>query len=151
MHCLFIAKTAFRKLKPWFILWSFFLLRLLFIYINLPVAISGLVGAYSYLLNVFDKLQKVWYEGITWRYGCQTYLSCFSWTLGSPWKCGLPKSFLRQYFGKCSSELKEMVSLSYSHVKSTPNFNRFFDFSFTICRCYKNVFVNNFFSHTAWL
>ena len=33
-----IAKSASKKLEPWFILWSFFLLRLLFISINLLYA-----------------------------------------------------------------------------------------------------------------
>ena len=45
-----IAKTASKKIRPWFVLWSFLLLRLLYIFINLSyahvwntVVISGLV------------------------------------------------------------------------------------------------------------
>ena len=57
-----ISKTASTptKLETWFVLWSFFLLRLLFISMNLPHGLAR-PGAPSCNLNVLDKLQKqVW-------------------------------------------------------------------------------------------
>ena len=49
------------------------------------------------------------------------------------------------YFGRCSSELAEMVSLPYSWGRSSFYSDRLNDFSVTIPRCYKDVFVNSFF------
>ena len=94
-----LLKLPPRKLEPWFVLWSFFLLRLLCISINLiyghkwnTVAMSGLV-----LLVV--------------------------------------------------TELAQLVSLPYSQHKSTCYSDRSHDFTVTILRCYKNVYVTLLFSH----
>ena len=51
----------------------------------------------------------------------------------------------RYYFGRCSSELAELVPLPYFGVRSTCYSHSLHDFSFTIHRCYKNVYVNSFF------
>ena len=51
----------------------------------------------------------------------------------------------------CSSELAELVPLPYSRGRSTPYSDRLHDFSVTIPRCYKDVYVNSFFRHTARL
>ena len=59
--------------------------------------------------------------------------------------------FYRYYFGRCSSELAILVPLSDSRGKSTLPSGRLHDFSVTIPRCYKNVFVNSFFPCTARL
>ena len=59
--------------------------------------------------------------------------------------------FYRYYFGRCSSELAQLVSLPYSRGRSTPYSDRSHDFSVTIPRCYKGVFVNSFFPRTAKL
>ena len=59
--------------------------------------------------------------------------------------------FYRYYFGKCSSELAELVPLSYSRGKFTCYSDRLHDFSVTIVRCYKDVYVNRFFLCTARL
>ena len=59
-----LLKLPQRKLEPWFVLWSFFLLRLLCISINLPcshawntvfIIWAGATGCY---LESLDKLQK---------------------------------------------------------------------------------------------
>ena len=51
--------------------------------------------------------------------------------------------FYRYYFGKCSSELAQLVPLPYSSVlvplPSTRYSDRLHDFSVTIPRCYKDV------------
>ena len=59
--------------------------------------------------------------------------------------------FYRYYFGRCSSELAQLVPLPYSRGRSTRYSDRLHDFSVTIPRCYKNVYVNSFFPHTARL
>ena len=51
--------------------------------------------------------------------------------------------FYRYYFGRCSSELAQLVPLPYSRGRSTRYSNRLHDFSVTIRRCYKDVYVNN--------
>ena len=57
--------------------------------------------------------------------------------------------FYRYYFGRCSSELAEVVPLSYSRGRSTRYSDRLHDFFVTIPRYYKEVYVNRFFPHTA--
>ena len=57
----------------------------------------------------------------------------------------------RYYFGRCSSELAQLVSLPYSRGRSTLYSDRLHDFSVTIPRCYKDVYVNSFFPCTARL
>ena len=52
--------------------------------------------------------------------------------------------FYRYYFGICSSELVQLVPLPYSPLPSVLH-----DFSVTIPRCYKGVYVNSFFPRTA--
>ena len=59
--------------------------------------------------------------------------------------------FYRYYFGRCSSELAQLVPLPYSRGRSTRYFNRLHDFFVTIPRCYKDVYVNSFFPRTARL
>ena len=59
--------------------------------------------------------------------------------------------FYRYYFGRCSSELAQLVPLPFSRGRSTGYSDRLHDFSVTIPRCYKGVYVNSFFSHIARL
>ena len=56
--------------------------------------------------------------------------------------------FYRYYFGRCSSELAQLVPVPYSRGRSTRYFDRLHDFSVTIPRCYKDVYVNSFFPRT---
>ena len=59
--------------------------------------------------------------------------------------------FYRYYFGRCSSELAQLVPLPYSRGRSTRYSDRLHDFSVTMPRCYKDVYVNCFFPRTARL
>ena len=59
--------------------------------------------------------------------------------------------FYRYYFGRCSSELAQLVPLLYSRERSTCYSDRLHDFSVIIRRCYKDVYVNSFFPCTARL
>ena len=78
-----------KKMEPWFVLWSFFLLRLLCSSINLPYAMHGILlsdvwaGAPSCYLELLDKLQK-W----IWR---TVHHSLIPWL---KMKCSQLKSFL---------------------------------------------------------
>ena len=47
--------------------------------------------------------------------------------------------FYRYYFGRCSSELAQLVPLPFSRGRSTRYFDRLHDFSVTIPRFYKDV------------
>ena len=59
--------------------------------------------------------------------------------------------FYRYYFGRCSSELAQLFPLPFSRGRSTRYSDRLHDFSVTIPRCYKGVYVNSFFPRTARL
>ena len=59
--------------------------------------------------------------------------------------------FYRYYFGRCSSELTQLVPHPFSCGKCTCYSDRLHDFSVTIPRCYKDVYVNSFFPCTARL
>ena len=59
--------------------------------------------------------------------------------------------FKKYFFGRCSSELAQLVLLPYFWKRSTDYSDRLHDFSVTIPRCYKDVFVNSFFPRTARL
>ena len=59
--------------------------------------------------------------------------------------------FYRYYFGRCSSELAQLVPLPFSQGRFTRYSDRLHDFSVTIPRCYKDVYVNSFFPRTAKL
>ena len=93
-----------------------------------------------------------WISCRTYMQDCGSFLFCFSWTivnhLGSSSTLSL---FYRYYFGRCSSELAQLVLLPYSQGRSSHYSDRLHDFSFTILRCYKNVYVNSFFPRTARL
>ena len=59
--------------------------------------------------------------------------------------------FYRYNFGRCSSELVELVTLPFSWGRCAGYSDRLHDFSVTIRRCCKDVNVNSFFRHTARL
>ena len=61
--------------------------------------------------------------------------------------------FYRCYFRKCSSELAQLVPLSdfSREVYSTRYSDRLQDFSSTIPRCCKDIYVNSFFPHKGKL
>ena len=59
--------------------------------------------------------------------------------------------FYRYYFHRCSSEMVELVPLPYSRGRPTRYCDSLHDFSVTIPRCYRDVYVNSFFPRTATL
>ena len=67
------------------------------------------------------------------------------------WKVARLIVFYRYYFGRCSSELAQLVSLPFPLGKSTRSSDRLHDFSVTNPKCYRDVYVNSFFPRTARL
>ena len=57
--------------------------------------------------------------------------------------------FYRYFFGRCSSELAQLFPVPFSQRRSTGYSDRLHDFSVTIPRCYKDIYVNSFFPRTA--
>ena len=82
---------------------------------------------------------------------CWSFICSFSRTLGSLLKFSQLSLFYRYYFGRCSLELAQLVPLPFSRGRSTRYSDKLRDFSVTIPRCYKDVYVNSFFPRTAKL
>ena len=98
-------------------------------------------GALSCYLELLDEPQNRMCRIVGPRY--------LSWTLGSWSICSQLKSV--DYFGRCSSELAELVPLPYSRGRSTRYSDRLHNFSVTIPRYYKDIYVNSSFSRIASL
>ena len=106
-----LLKLSPRKLEPWFVLWSVFLLRLLWISINLPYhhACLGMhihthhvwAHAPSCYLQLLDKLPKWIYMTVGPSLVASLEL------LAHPWNVVSLSVFNRFYLGRCSSELAQ--------------------------------------------
>ena len=95
-------------------------------------------GAPSCYLELLDKLQK-------WI--CRTVgpsLTASLEPLAHCWNVASLSLFYRYYFGRCSSELAQLVPLPFSQGRSTCYSDRLHDFSVTIPRCYKDTFFPRF-------
>ena len=103
---------------------------------------AGAPGCY---LELLDKLQK-W----IWRTVGPSLAASLE-PLAHRQNIAILSLFYGYYFGRCSSELAQMVPLSFSRGRSTLYYDRLHDFSVTIPRCYKDVYVNSFFPRTARL
>ena len=102
-------------------------------------------GAPSCYLKVLDKLQKQICRAVG------PSLAASLEPLAHCWNVANLSLFYRYYIAICSSELAQLVPLPYSQGRSTCYSDRLHDFSVTIPRCYKDVYVNSFFPHTARL
>ena len=99
-------------------------------------------GALSCCLKLLDKLQKR---------TCKTFGPSLAASLKPLAHCQNAPSlclFYRYYFDRCSSELALLVPLPYSRRRSTPYCDRLHDFSVTIPRCYKDVYLKFLSSHS---
>ena len=88
-----------------------------------------MAGTPSYYLELLDKLQK--------RI-CRTVdpsLAAYLEPLAHPRNLASLSLFYRYYFGRCSSELAQLVPLPYSRGKCTRYSDSLHDFSVTIPRC----------------
>ena len=100
-------------------------------------------GALSCFLELLDKLQKR-----ICRNGGPSLATSLE-PLAHRGNVARLSLFYRYYFGRRSSELAQLVPLSFSQGRSTCYSDRMHDFSVTIPRCYKDVYVNSFFPRTA--
>ena len=82
---------------------------------------------------------------------CWSFTCCLSWTLDHRRNVVSLSRFCRYYFGRCSSELAQLVPLPYSRGRSTRSSDRLHDFSVIIPRSYKDVYVKSFFPGTTRL
>ena len=101
-------------------------------------------GAPSCYLELLDKLQKP---------TCRTVgpsIPASLQSLAHRQNVASLSLFYRYYFGRCSAELAQLlVPLPFSQKRSTRYSSRLYDFSVTIPKCYKDVYVNSFFPCTA--
>ena len=102
-------------------------------------------GAPSCYLELWDKLQKRIYRTVG------PSLAASLESLAHRQNVASLNLFYEYYFGKCLSELANLVPLPYSQDRSTRCSDRLNDFSVTIPRCYKVVHVNSFFPPAARL
>ena len=118
--CTIFLELAPRKLELWFVLWGFFLLRLLCISINLPYAhVWNTVvtsGGPTCYLELLDKLQK----RICRNIGPSLAASLKLLTHRRNVAC--LTLFYRYYFSRCSSKLAELVPFPFSRGRSTRSF-----------------------------
>ena len=99
-------------------------------------------GAPSCYFELLDKLQKQIWRTAGPSLAASLEPLAHHWnvaSLGLSYKC---------YFGWCSPELAQLVPLPFSGGSYS---DRLYDFSVTICRCYKDAYVNSFFPLTARL
>ena len=101
------------------------------------------VGAASCYLELLDKQQKQICRAAGPSFAASSELLARCWNVASL------SLFYRYYFGRCSSELAQLVPLPYSQGRSTRYSDRLYVFSLTNYRCYKDVYVNSFFPNTA--
>ena len=90
-------------------------------------------SALSYYLKLLDKLQKLI---------CRTVGPLLAGSLEPLAHCrniACLSRFYRYYFGRCSSELAQLVTLPYSRGSSTGYSDRLYNFSVTVPRFYKDV------------
>ena len=107
------------------------------------ILLSSWAGASSCYLELLDKLQK--------RI-CRTVgpsLAASLEPLTHHHNVASLSFFYRYYFGRCLSELAQLVPPPYSRGRCTHYSDRLHDFSVTIPRCYKDVYVISFFPSTA--
>ena len=102
-------------------------------------------GAPSCYLDLLDKLQKRIYRIVG------PSLAASLEPLAHRRNVVSLSLFYRYYFGRCSSELARLVPLPFSRGRSTRYSDRLHDFSVTIPRCYKDVYVNSLFPRTVKL
>ena len=94
-------------------------------------------GAPSCYLELLDKLQK----RICWTVAPS--LAASLEPLAHHQNVASLSPFYRYYFGRCSSELTQLVPFPFSRGRSTRYSDRLRDFSVTIPRCYKGVYANS--------
>ena len=150
-YIIFIAKTAFKKIGALICSMKFFSPEVT-LYLcksticpHMEYCCHVSAGTPSCYLELLEKLQK--------RI-CRTVGSSLAASLESlahRQNVASLSLIYRYYFGRCLSELAQLVPLPSSRGRSTHYPDRLCNFSATIPRCYKDVYVNSFFPCTARL
>ena len=99
------------------------------------------VGAPSYYLEMLYKLQKLICTAVGPSIAASFDLLAHHRNVALSLLCWY-------YFSRSSSKLAQLVPFPYSHGRSTHYCDILLDFSVTIPRCYKEVYVNSFMSKT---
>ena len=102
-------------------------------------------GAPSYYLDMLDNIQNQVVRTVDPSFAASLEPLAHRQNVGSL------SLFYRYYFGKCSSELAQLVPLPFSRGRSSRYSVRLHDFSVTIPRCYKDAYVNSFVPRTTRL
>ena len=107
------------------------------------ILLSCLGGARSCYLELLDKLPKRICRtvGPSLAASCEPLAHCRNVASLS--------LFYRYYFGRCSSELTQLVAPPYSQGRSSRYSDRLHDFFVTIPRRYKDVYVSSLFPQTG--
>ena len=71
--------------------------------------------------------------------------------LAHHWNVASLSLFYRCYFGRCSSEVTQLVPLPFSWGRPTDYSDGLHDFSVAVPRCYKELYVSSVFPCTARL
>ena len=146
-------------MEPWFVLWSFSLLKLFCIPINLLYGHAwNTVVMFGLTLQVATCNCYISYKngptGPTKRTSKRTVgpsLAASLESLTHRRNIASLSLFYRYNFGRCSSELVLLAPILYFQGRFSRYSDRLHDFSVTITRCYKDVYVNSFFPCTARL
>ena len=102
-----------------------------------------MAGAPSCYLELLDKIQKQICRTVGPSLAASLELLAHHQNVASL------SLFYRYYFGRCCSELAQLVPLPFSKGRCTRYSDRLHHFSVTIPRCSKDVYVNSFFLRTA--
>ena len=102
-------------------------------------------GASSCYLELLEKLQKLICRAV-----CSSLAASLE-PLAQRQNMASLSLLYRYYFGRCSSELAQLVPFPLSRGRSTRYSDKLNGFSVTIPRCYKDVYVHSFFPRTAKL
>ena len=106
-------------------------------------------SAPSCYLKLFGRLQK-WMDR-TIAPSLAAFLAAFLEPLAHCGNVASLSLFYWYYFGRCSSELAQLVPLPYFRGRCTRYSDRLHDFSVTIPGCYKDVYINSFLLRAAKL
>ena len=141
-----LPKQSSRKLEPSFV--PSLLVRLLFISIDILYGFTwNAVGTPRLLLQV-----AVWICLVSYFNGCIGILVLLLLLLLNSWliveMLVAQFSWLRFYFGRCLSELAELGTFWW---RCTLYSDVLHDFSVAIPKCYKDIYINSVFPHTARL
>ena len=145
-----IAKTASKKSGTWIRSMKFLSLEVALYLCKSTIqpcveyCCHVLAGAPSCYLELLSNLQK-------WICRAVGHSLAVSQPLDYPRNVASLSLSHRYYFGRCSSELAQLVPLLYSRGRFTCYSDRLHDFSVINPRCYKNVYANSLFPCTARL